>query len=332
MKNPIFGSAILAAIALLSVGCGEKEKQYKDDPARAAEIQARKEREKEAANQPPPEYPATEITEVPDGHFLYTCYSGRVSSTWSVSVGGEPKRHMAFGSPKYSPDGKRVLYAYFGDKTNKFELGYKMASGGELFDIASNDQHDSVMGSWSPDGTQIVYVQKVKNPGDIAIINVDGTGARVIAAHPDMDESPSWSPDGKTIAFNSYRDGESGIYTVPVAGGKPTRITDEDENCQSPVYSPDGKYMAMVVTYRHAETRKWVRDLRVVKLDDMSQRTLSKGNKMVAGVCWSPGSQWLVFGRDDGTHSDLILVDINGEKIAKVTDDEAKDSNPTWRP
>lgn len=317
---------LLAVVSL--AGCGAK--QYKDDPVLAAQIKARKAAEKAAREAPPQPYAAIEVTETPQGHILYNCSRGRAVTMWGLTIGGEPQRLSIHRTGRASPDGRLVLLSYFGDKTNRFELGVQAATGGDIRDVAASADHDSISGAWSPDGRQIAYVQKKDNKGEIAIINLDGAGARLIAPHKKDDNHPTWSPDGRTIAFSSYRDGDCGIYTVPVAGGEVRRITPEHETADQPAYSPDGNYLAYVVTYRHPTTRDWVRDLRVMKLDGAGQRTLVKAKKQIVGVDWSPGGQWLVFGCDDAAQSDLCIVDINGNGFQKITNDPYGDTDPNW--
>ncbi len=334
-----FAKQLLLLVAVGLVGCGKSspEEQYKDDPALAAAIKQRKAKEKAAAEAPPEPYdpkpydPVT-ITEKPAGRILFNCYRDRAVTMWGVTIGEQPKPLKSFRSPRWSPDGKQVLVSYFGGQTNRFELGVTEPDGGGVIDVAASSNHDSALGAWSPRGKQIVYVQSKDNSGDIAIINVDGSGARTITPHAKDDTQPAWSPDGQTIAFVSYRDSGSGIYTVPAAGGTAKRITPEKDTADQPVYSPDGNYLAYVVTYRHPTTRDWVRDLRVMKLDNKTQRTLVQAKRQIVGVDWSPKGQWLVIGCEDESQSDLCIVDINGDGFRKITDDPHGDTAPSWQP
>ncbi len=319
---------LLAVVCLAGCGGG---KQYKDDPLFAAQIKARKEQERAAQEAPPKPYTQVEVTEKPKGRILYNCFRDRTVTMWGVDIGGEPERLKWFRTPRVSPNGKQVLVSYLGDKTNRFELGVTGATKGEVTDVATSTDHDSVSGAWSPDGKQIAYVQRKNNKGEIAIINLDGTDRRLIAPHEKDDKNPNWSPDGKTIAFSSFRGGRCGIYTVPVGGGQVKRITPDDEKADQPAYSPDGNYLAYVVTYRHPTNRDWVRDLRVMKLDGSGQRTLVTAKKQIVGVDWSPGGQWLIFGCKDEGQSDLCIVDINGEGFQKITDDPYGDTHPSWQ-
>jgi Tol biopolymer transport system component len=324
---------ILMSVTLVAAtsGCAE-EKQYKDDPALAARIQARKEAEKAAAEAPPKPYAEVAITEVPGGRILYNCYRGRAVTMWGVTIGGEPESLKIYRFPRWAPDGQQVLVSYLGDETNRFELGLTKERGGEVMDLLFSAEHDSLAGCWSPDGSQIVYVQSHDNYGEIAIARADGSNPRLIAPHEKDDRSPTWSADGSHIAFESDRDFGCGIYVVPASGGTPERITKDSEDCGQPNFSPCGQFLAYVVTYRSAETRNWVRDLRVRRLDTQEERTLLQGAKQIVGVDWSPQGQWLVLGFEGDQQSDLCIIDVNGNGLRKITDDPHGDTSPSWRP
>jgi dipeptidyl aminopeptidase/acylaminoacyl peptidase len=72
---------------------------------------------------------------------------------------------------------------------------------------------------WSPDHSRVALgVMLNTGEGGIAVVNADGSGARVVAAGPNQSVNPTWSPDGQTIAFETNRDRNFEIYSVRLDG------------------------------------------------------------------------------------------------------------------
>ena len=102
--------------------------------------------------------------------------------------------------------------------------------------------------SWSPDGTQIAFVDRVQVAGiddmDINVMNADGTDIVNLTKTNTIDEQkPAWSPDGTQIAYEADAD----IWVVDVATGARTNLTNSP--CKydwDPAWSPDGTRLAIV--------------------------------------------------------------------------------------
>ncbi|POM23451.1 Serine/threonine-protein kinase AfsK [Actinomadura rubteroloni] len=63
--------------------------------------------------------------------------------------------------------------------------------------------------AWSPDGRRIAYTRG-KNPGEIWVMNADGTGGHRVTTGTENESDPSWSPDGRWLAY------VRGPFTDPV--------------------------------------------------------------------------------------------------------------------
>jgi Tol biopolymer transport system component len=76
-------------------------------------------------------------------------------------------------------------------------------------------------GRWSPDGTRLALDSPTPtSPGDLFIIDADGTNRRLLRASPELDQPNDWSPDGRRILFTRYAStsSRSSIYVVNVDG------------------------------------------------------------------------------------------------------------------
>jgi len=73
-------------------------------------------------------------------------------------------------------------------------------------------------GIWSPDGSQMLFLNGDDDAADICIINSDGSDVRNLTSKKARarEANPSWSPDGKSILFVSAMDGNLEIYAMPL--------------------------------------------------------------------------------------------------------------------
>ncbi|MFC1729421.1 hypothetical protein ACFL6I_03700 [candidate division KSB1 bacterium] len=100
--------------------------------------------------------------------------------------------------------------------------------------------------SWSPDGTEIVYITTENfDYGNISIMNSDGSNQRQITS-TGMDSNPSWSPDGAKIVFMSRREGYEDIYVMNADGTDQTLLYEGSLRDWYPRWSPDGTRIAFL--------------------------------------------------------------------------------------
>ena len=156
-------------------------------------------------------------------------------------------------------------------------------AGGEPRKLTSLKE-DVTQAVWSPDGTRIAFVARVRDaayeeeddkkrrprrltrlqykldsvgwtadrPQHLFVVPADGSAEPVQLTDGDYeDHSPSWSPDGRTIAFVSARHPDwdlemvSDVYLVAAAGGEPRRLTQGGGSVGAPSWSPDGSRLAV---------------------------------------------------------------------------------------
>ena len=94
----------------------------------------------------------------------------------------------------------------------------------------------------TPDGTIVAFVSNRDGQTGIWRMNVDGSGARLLAHLP----RPSWlsvTPDGRFVVCASIGEAGSAVATwrVSIDGGEPTLIA---AGIDRPAVSPDGRFLA----------------------------------------------------------------------------------------
>lgn len=147
-------------------------------------------------------------------------------------------------SPAWSPDGGSIAFVSRrrpdSDRSDNWDLyvveAKARATPRQLTTFPGADL-DPDWGSrapaWSPDGTQIAYVQGGKPEliyyagQKIAVVPAAGGTARVLTASLDRNVlSPSWSPDGSSLLFLLEDDRVYHLARVPAQGGAIERVVD----------------------------------------------------------------------------------------------------------
>jgi len=207
-----------------------------------------------AQNAPVTNDPGMEIDPAlsPDGSFLaYAAgpplatriYVRQVDGGRPVAIGDSTE--VGQRAPKWSPEGRRLLYV-FGNRVMVVP-----ALGGQSRVVAQRT--DVIRGAdWSPDGREIAFLT-----GDsLCIIQPDSGSYRALPVPFDA-HGPGWSPDGKSIAVvsgnssfgSSLLYGNSAvsqIFVVPLDGGTPTPVADRTSLAASPAWLPDGRGLLFV--------------------------------------------------------------------------------------
>lgn len=132
-------------------------------------------------------------------------------------------------NPKFSPDGKTILFQRASTQGQKwFGLWTMDLSGGSRTQIVSSNDWGAIDASWSPDGERIIFVsskgvsgrfineagsQRVpgQSSNNLWVISADGSGLTQLTTHPKDDIAPHWS-DKNFIYFTSWRDGKKRIW------------------------------------------------------------------------------------------------------------------------
>ena len=148
-------------------------------------------------------------------------------------------------SPKWSPDGKRLaLTSTDGSPDGMTDVCVMDIEGNQLKNLTRSPGRDEV-GSWSPDGSKIVFFSNRDGNGEIYVMGSNGRKQVNLTNHPALDAAPTWSPDGTKIAFYSRREGgQDDIYAMNPDGADVVNLTRHPWEDQAPAWSPDGRWIA----------------------------------------------------------------------------------------
>ena len=181
--------------------------------------------------------------------------------------------HLGYdSSPSWSPDGSKI--AFSSRRSIDFNVAqiYVMNADGSNQTSLTNYQtfpqdQERVAPAWSPDGSKIAFATferlvdgGISVPGDIYVMNANGSNQINLTGSEHHDDAPTWSPDGTKIGFARQPsfvpvdDVDGGdlnqfeIYVMNADGSNPTRLTNNSKQDFDPAWSPDGTKIAFAST------------------------------------------------------------------------------------
>ena len=230
-------------------------------------------------------------------------------------------RVRAVGSPRVSPDGRRVVYTVSDPVT-------------------------------TPDKSEYVT--------QIWMATADGRENFQITFADKSSTNPKWSPDGNWIAFTSTRkESKSNLYLLRVGGGEAEPLTDVKSGVSDFEWSPDGRSIAFAMNDPKTEDEekndkarndsRWVdENVKMARLyvlpvqrdaaGKREPRRLTTENYTVSGFDWSPDGKALVFSHakspvaNDWTTTDVSIVEVATGKVSVFANTPAAELSPTFSP
>jgi Tol biopolymer transport system component len=161
---------------------------------------------------------------------------------------------------------------------------------------------------------QIAFkTSNLEYPGEIFIINEDGSGLRNLTNHPAYDSFPVWSPDGQKLLFVSHRSGNPDIFVMDANGDNVRQLTDSDREDFDPEWSPDGCQIVYTSTRRFGGGY-WEADVFLMNADGSNKRNLTNNQDTDDGApSWVSGGQEILYlSNHIGETVHMVIMDLDG--------------------
>jgi Tol biopolymer transport system component len=236
-----------------------------------------------------------------------------------VSDRGGPRLPVLEGTlPRFSPDGKRLLFADKDGVTSVAAVGEWRAQPLDDRPLPAGFERPGMV--WSPDGTRVAYVEQLDSDfpegGDLFLVDVaSGTSEKVRHFAGPYVTVLDWSPDGSSLVMGFDRSGEGGRMVVDsfdLSTGKLTPMLRGWGETLGVRYSPDGTQIAF-----YSDSRQCIC---VAAPDGSGIRVVLKfsgGEPDSARLAWSPDGTRLVW--DERFGGQINLLDVTSGVSTKLT-------------
>ena len=224
-------------------------------------------------------------------------------------LGGRPQPVLDGSRPRFSPDGRRLVYANADGVPSVANVGEWR--GRPLDGRPLEGGYERVGLTWSPDGTQVAYVEMLDSDfpegGDLYVVDVaTGTADKIRHFAGPYVTPLEWSPDGSTLLMGFDRSGEGGRMVVDsfdLSTGELTPLLRGWGETVSVRYSPDGSQIAF-----YSDSRACIC---VAAPDGTGIRevlSFSGAEPDSARLAWSPDGSQLVW--DERFGGQISLLDV----------------------
>ena len=140
-----------------------------------------------------------------DGQWVaYVSYPD--GSLWRSKLDGTDRLQLTYAPmypvlPRWSPDGKKIIFFEFATGPDKAARIYEVSSdGGTPRELLPSDRSQQLDPNWSPDGSKIIFGGESNNPSSSIHILELASGKLSDLPGSQGLYSPRWSPDGRYIS------------------------------------------------------------------------------------------------------------------------------------
>ena len=236
--------------------------------------------------------------------------------------------------PSWSPDGGRLVFVSPCDKYRDLYAGSHLfiinADGSGLLPLQTVPGGDFDP-AWSPDGKSIAFTSLRRNGRpQLFLYDLAQNTAQELSQPNESDQQPYWSPDGRQILFITARRAATQLYSMaPDGSGQKLVVDPLGLVLSSPAWAPDGR----MLIYTQMVTLAGIPSLVLASFPGLQKYPITMDRMPMRDGRFSADGFWIVFeGWAAGESRDLYLIGVNGGGRRAITQDQAADFDPAWRP
>jgi Tol biopolymer transport system component len=220
--------------------------------------------------------------------------------------------------PAFSPDGKKLAFAWDGEKSGNLDIYVKLVESGTPHRLTTHPADDSFP-AWSPDESHIAFRRHTSESDAVYLIpSLSGPERKLAEIFPRLlgyrvgGDGLAFSSDGKFLAVpDKSSPGEPfSIVLVATETGEKRKLSSPPAGSlgdNTPVFSPDGKQIAF-----SRMSGQGVEDIYLMGAEGGEPRRLTFDNRLIRDLDWAADGREIVFISDRAGDAGLWRISASG--------------------
>ena len=255
---------------------------------------------------------------------------------WAMDYDGENQHqltqtHTIALTPRWAPDASRIAFTCYAQPGSSSVLTAQICVYSLLTSrLVSFPRFKGTNSSpsWSPDGSQIMFMSSMLGNPELFISDASGTRPKRLTYSNGANTSPSWNPKtGQQVAFVSDRGGIPQLYTMNSDGSSQSKVNLPDMGYViDPAWSPNGQLLAFSWRLPNGNYDIYVMEIVSHQLVELT-RDAGRNER----PSWAPDGRHLVFeSTRTGTRQIWSMI-ADGTEARQLTK-QGQNESPNWSP